>query len=74
MIARALAATRSVRLGTGVEVLYNSHPVRLALELAQLDHMARGLVLFGFGAGGTPSDFQLYGVDPTTGQHQAMMR
>lgn len=74
VIARALAATRSVRLGTGVEVLYNSHPVRLALELAQLDQMARGRVLFGFGAGGTPTDFQLYGVDPTTGQHQAMMR
>jgi len=55
-------------------VLYNSHPVRLALELAQLDHMARGRLLFGFGAGGTPTDFQLYGVNPQDDQHQRMMR
>ncbi len=74
IIARALADTRDILLGTGVEVLYNSHPVRLALELAQLDHMARGRLLFGFGAGGTPTDFQLYGVDPRADQHQQMMR
>lgn len=74
LIARCLADTSKIQLGTGVEVLYNSHPVRLALELAQLDHLARGRVLFGFGAGGTPTDFQLYGVDPRQNQHQAMMQ
>ncbi len=74
VIARALADTTTINLGTGVEVLYNSHPVRLALELAQLDHMARGRLLFGFGAGGTPTDFQLYGVKPQEDQHQSMMR
>ena len=74
IIARSLGDTQTIKLGTGVEVLYNSHPVRLALELAQLDHMARGRLLFGFGAGGTPTDFQLYGVNPREDQHQAMMR
>ena len=74
IIARALGDTEQIALGTGVEVLYNSHPVRLALELAQLDHMARGRLLFGFGAGGTPTDFQLYGVNPREDQHQQMMR
>ena len=74
VIARALGDTDNIVLGTGVEVLYNSHPVRLALELAQLDHMARGRLRFGFGAGGTPTDFQLYGIDPASGEHQAMMR
>ena len=74
LIARALGETQRIMLGTGVEVLYNSHPVRLALELAQLDHMARGRLLFGFGAGGTPTDFQLYGIDPCTDVHQEMMR
>ena len=74
LIARALGETQRIVLGTGVEVLYNSHPVRLALELAQLDHLARGRLLFGFGAGGTPTDFQLYGIDPRTDQHQEMMR
>lgn len=74
VIARCLGETSNIVLGTGVEVLYNSHPVRLALELAQLDHMARGRLRFGFGAGGTPTDFQLYGVNPREDQHQAMMR
>ena len=74
VIARALGETDNIMLGTGVEVLYNSHPVRLALELAQLDHMARGRLMFGFGGGGTPTDFQLYGVDPRSNQHQAMAR
>jgi alkanesulfonate monooxygenase SsuD/methylene tetrahydromethanopterin reductase-like flavin-dependent oxidoreductase (luciferase family) len=74
VIARALGHTSQIRLGTGVEVLYNSHPVRLALELAQLDHLARGRLMFGFGSGGTGTDFQLYGVDPRADQHSAMAR
>jgi len=74
LIARALGETERLVMGTGVEVLYTSHPVRLALELAQLDHMARGRLHFGFGAGGTPTDFQLYGVDPRADEHQAMSR
>lgn len=74
IIASALRETRDIVLGTGVEVLYTSHPVRLALELAQLDHLARGRLHFGFGGGGTPTDFQLYGVDPRADEHQAMAR
>ena len=74
IIARAIGETSQIRLGTGVEVLYQSHPVRLATELAQLDQMAKGRLLFGFGGGGTPTDAQLYGVDFVTGQHQEMSR
>lgn len=74
VIARSLGNTRDIVLGAGVEVLYTAHPVRLALELAQLDQMARGRLLFGFGAGGTPTDFQLYGIDPRRNEHQQMMR
>lgn len=74
IIARAVGETATIRLGTGVEVLYQSHPVRLAAELAQLDHLARGRLMFGFGGGGTPTDAQLYDVDFATGQHQEMSR
>lgn len=74
VIARALGDTSRILLGTGVEVLYQSHPLRLAVELAQLDHMARGRLMFGFGGGGTPTDFALYGVDPRANQHQDMAR
>lgn len=74
IIARSAGETSSIRLGTGVEVLYQSHPVRLACELAQLDHLTRGRLMFGFGGGGTPTDARLYDVDFSTGQHQAMSR
>lgn len=66
IIARALGETERVVLGTGVELLYQQHPVTLALQLAQLDHMARGRLLFGFGAGATLTDHQVYGVDQKT--------
>lgn len=74
IIARAIGDTQNIRLGTGVEVLYQSHPVRLAAELAQLDHMAKGRLLFGFGSGGTPTDFQIYNVDFANGEHLEMSR
>lgn len=74
IIARAIGETTHLRLGTGVEVLYQQHPVRLAAELAQLDHMAKGRLLFGFGSGGTLSDGQLYGLDLKSGQSQHVSR
>lgn len=74
IIARLIGETENIRLGTGVEVLYQQHPVRLAGELAQLDHMARGRLLFGFGSGGTLTDGQLYGLDLRSGESQKMSR
>ena len=72
MIARLIGETSTIRLGTGVEILYQQHPVRLASELLQLDHMAKGRLLFGFGAGGTLTDGQLYGIDLRSGIGQDM--
>ena len=74
IIARSIGETSKIKLGTGVEVLYQSHPIRLAAELAQLDHLSGGRLLFGFGGGGTPTDSQLYDVDFSIGQHQEMSR
>ena len=74
IIARSIGETSKIRLGTGVEVLYQSHPLRLAAELAQLDQMSRGRLMFGFGGGGTLTDAILYNVDFSTGQHQEMSR
>ena len=74
IIARTIGKTSLTGLGMGAEVLYHSHPVRLATELAQLDQMAKGRLLYGFGGGGTPTDAQLYGVDFASGQSQEMSR
>jgi alkanesulfonate monooxygenase SsuD/methylene tetrahydromethanopterin reductase-like flavin-dependent oxidoreductase (luciferase family) len=71
MIARSLGETKQIVLGTGIEVLYQNHPITLAVQLAQLDHMARGRLLFGFGAGSTLTDNHVYGVDMKTSQEMA---
>src|SRR6266478_108102 len=63
VIARAIGETSKIMLGTGVTVLYQNHPLTIAAQLAQLDHMARGRINFGFGAGATVSDKLMFGVD-----------
>jgi alkanesulfonate monooxygenase SsuD/methylene tetrahydromethanopterin reductase-like flavin-dependent oxidoreductase (luciferase family) len=72
VIARALGDTSRIRLGTGVAVLYQNHPVTIAAQLAQLDHMGRGRIIFGFGGGATVSDKIMFGVDGAT-SHEMMI-
>jgi len=68
VIARAIADTNR----TGVAVLYQNHPLTVAAQLAQLDHMAKGRINFGFGAGATVSDKIMFGVDAPT-SHDMML-
>ncbi|PYN79646.1 MAG: alkane 1-monooxygenase [Candidatus Rokuibacteriota bacterium] len=65
LIAKALALTRNVRLGTGVTLLALHNPVYLAHRVAMLDHMARGRFQWGIGGGGIPTDLALLGLDHT---------
>jgi alkanesulfonate monooxygenase SsuD/methylene tetrahydromethanopterin reductase-like flavin-dependent oxidoreductase (luciferase family) len=53
--------TKSVRLGTGTVNLPNSHPVRVAAEVAMLDHMLEGRLNFGISPGGLMSDAEAFG-------------
>src|SRR5262245_35670665 len=63
LIAKALALTKAIRLGTGVTLLALHDPVHLAHRLAMLDHMARGRFQWGIGAGGIATDLALLGRD-----------
>lgn len=63
LIAKALALTKHVKLGTGVTLLALHNPVYLAHRLAMLDHMARGRFQWGIGGGGIPTDLSLFGID-----------
>lgn len=65
LIAKALALTERVMLGTGVTLLALHNPVYLAHRLAMLDHMARGRFQWGIGGGGIPTDLALLGLDPS---------
>jgi alkanesulfonate monooxygenase SsuD/methylene tetrahydromethanopterin reductase-like flavin-dependent oxidoreductase (luciferase family) len=66
LIAKALALTKNVRLGTGVTLLALHNPVYLAHRVAMLDHMARGRFQWGIGGGAIPTDMSLLGLDATT--------
>lgn len=60
-LATLIDATKRMKLGTGTVNLPNSHPVRVAAEVAMLDHLLDGRFLFGISPGGLPSDAEAFG-------------
>lgn len=71
LIAKALALTDRITLGTGVTLLGMHEPAYLAHRLAMLDHMARGRFQWGIGLGGIPTDMALMGLDPKVARDRA---
>lgn len=65
LIAKALALTSHIILGTGVTLLALHNPVYLAHRIAMLDHLARGRFQWGIGGGGIPTDLAFFGIDPS---------
>src|SRR5256886_4205308 len=57
-IAKALALTQRMKLGTGVSCLPNHDPLMLAQRIAQPDQMAPGRFYWGLGSGGVPGHLQ----------------
>ena len=53
--------TKNIVLGTGTVNLPNSHPARVAAEVAMLDHMLEGRFNFGISPGGLMSDAEVCG-------------
>lgn len=66
-IANVLPRTKTIRLGTGVSIVPQHHPVNIAVRIAFLDHLSRGRINCGFGQGGVPTDWGLFDLpDPAT--------
>ena len=66
MIANAVAnRTQHVRVGTAVEVLPLGNPIRLAEEVATLDHISNGRFEFGIGRSGSPRGYVGYNIPYT---------
>ena len=64
VIAAAIAAhTERVAIGYAVNVTPLHHPLRLADEIATVDHLSGGRVVAGFGAGYSPVEYRHLGVD-----------
>ena len=57
------AVTSSIKLGTGITLVAQRNPVVLAKEIATLDLLSEGRLLFGIGAGYLHQEFAALGVD-----------
>jgi len=63
IIASALAAcTQRVKIGIPVQVLPLSHPLRLAEDVATVDHISKGRLEFGVGRSGLPGHYQGFNI------------
>ena len=61
-LAHLAAHTRTLRLGTGVTVVPWHHPLVLAKQVASLDRVSDGRLLFGIGVGYLAPEFEALGV------------
>ena len=73
-IAKALAMTENILLGTGVTCMPNHNPFMIAHRIAQLDHMSHGRFQWGVGSGGFPGDFEVLGLEPEKGTHREITK
>ncbi len=63
LLASAIATrTQRMKVGIAVQVLPLCHPLRLAEEVATLDHISGGRLIFGVGRSGFPRTYEAYGV------------
>lgn len=62
-LTRAASLTSTIKLGTGIALVPERHPVLAAKEIASVDHYSGGRVLYGIGAGWNEPECTLMGGD-----------
>lgn len=63
VVAAAIAArTERIKIGTAVHVLPLGNPLRIAEEVATLDHICQGRFEFGVGRSGLPGSYEGYNI------------
>src|SRR3954449_8032974 len=61
-LAQAAVVSRRLTLGTSVYLLPLRHPAPVAKQVATLDHLTEGRLIFGVGVGGEfPKEFEAFG-------------
>src|SRR5271163_1953158 len=55
----AAVATKKIKLGTGICLVIERDPITLAKEVASLDMISNGRVIFASAAGGTPKRWRI---------------
>lgn len=56
------AATKTIRLGTGVNILSQTNPLLMAKQVASIDYLSGGRVMLGAGIGWLKEEFEAMGV------------
>src|SRR3989442_1091426 len=62
-LATAAAVTTSLKVGSGICLLVERDPITTAKEVASLDFLSRGRVLFGIGGGWNAEEMEDHGTD-----------
>jgi probable F420-dependent oxidoreductase len=63
-LAFAAAHTERIKLGTGIFLVPQRHPLVVAKMVASLDHLSKGRFLFGVGIGWLKEEFRALGISP----------
>jgi len=63
-MAAAAAVTRTLLVGTGICLVVERDPITLAKEVASVDHLSGGRVLFGIGGGWNREEMEDHGTKP----------
>jgi len=62
-LASAASVTTKIKLATGICLVIQRDPIHTAKEVASLDHVSKGRVLFGIGAGWNAEEMEDHGTD-----------
>ena len=65
LLAWVAGRTERIRLGTGILVLPEHHPLQLAKRVATIDRLSGGRVFLGVGVGWMREELEALGIDPT---------
>ncbi len=69
VVASAIAQrTERLRVGLAVNVLPLGHPLRLAEDVASLDHLSKGRLEYGIGRSGLPSHYSSFNIPMSEGR------
>ena len=66
LLAWIAARTERIRLGTGILILPEHHPLQLAKRVATIDRLSGGRVFLGVGVGWMREELEALGIDPET--------
>lgn len=65
-MAAVAAVTKTLMVGTGICLVIERDPITLAKEVASIDHLSGGRLLFGIGGGWNIEEMANHGTDPHT--------